>query len=200
MAAHHSGGGASASESPKALLLRGEAVSPEDEKLTALLEMLGVPWRTVPANEIASYGHWEATGNGERPFVLSSASCIATVLDGAGTTSTELPDWMTKAGSVYVYGFGEDRHSERALRFLTGDPCAQVRRVTLQQSLATVTGDFPEMCGPMSGLQFEARTPKTQSVFELCPRGDSFQSVVSFSEGPLLVSMKRGGAHLFLNS
>src|SRR5437879_5554862 len=126
MAAHHSGGGASASESPKALLLRGEAVSPEDKKLTALLEMLGVSCSAIGASEIASYDKWDPTGKGERPFVLSSARCIAELLDGGGTASTELPDWMTKARSVYVYGFDEDKQSERALRFLTADPCAQV--------------------------------------------------------------------------
>jgi len=200
MAAHYLRGNAAASGCPKALLLRGEAVSAEDEKLGTLLDVLGVPWQAVPANEIASLSHWNVPNSGERFCVMSSATCMAALSDLTAKAGSELPDWMIKAESVYVYGFGEDSDSERLVRFLMADPCAKVRCVTAEQSFVSVTGDFPEMCGPMSGIQFQVRTPDKQTLFDLYPRRDSFQSVVSSSEGHLFVATKRGGAELFLNS
>ncbi|MCU1240016.1 MAG: hypothetical protein JWO71_742 [Candidatus Acidoferrum typicum] len=199
MAAHFLRGDASASGCPKALLLRGEAASPEDEKLAALLDVLGVSWEAVRAKDIASRAEWNAPG-GEPFCVMSPASCMAALVGPAANAGGALPDWMAKAESVYVYGFLEDNDSQSLLRFLTGDPCANVRSATAQQSFVSVTGDFPEMCGPMSGIQFQARTQGKQSVFDLCPRTDSFQSILSASDGHLFVAMQREGAQLFLNA
>jgi hypothetical protein len=200
MAAHFLRGNAAASGCPKALLLRGEAVSPEDDKLAALLDVLGVSWQVVRANEIASRSNWDAPGNGQQFCVLTSASCMAALVVPPAKAGSELPDWMTKAESVYVYGFMENSDSQSLLRLLTSDPCAKVSSVTAEQSFVSVTGDFPEMCGPMAGIQFQTRTPGKQSLFELCPRSDSFQSIVNTSEGHLFLAIKRGGAQLFLNS
>jgi hypothetical protein len=196
MAAHYLRGNAAASGCPKALLLRGETVSPEDQKLAALLDVLGVSWQFVRANEIAIRNN----RSGERFCVMSPARCMAALLDLAAKTGSELPDWMTRAESVYVYGFTGNNGSQSLLRFLTRDTCAHVRTVTADQSLVSVTGDFPEMCGPMSGIQFQARIPAHQSVLDFCPPSGSFQSIVSSGEGHLFIALKRGGARLFLNS
>jgi len=198
MAAHFLRGNAAASGCPKALLLRGEAISPEDEKLAALLDVLGVSWQVIRANEIASLSDWN--NNGQRFCVLTSASCMAALLGPAAKASRQLPDWVTEAESVYVYGFLESSDSQSLLRLLTSDPCAKVRSMTAEQSFVSVTGDFPEMCGAMAGIQFQARTPGNQSLFDLCPGSDSFQSIVNSSEGHVFVAIKRGGAQLFLNS
>ena len=199
MATNHLRGEAFAHERPRTLLLRGEAVSPEDEKLARLIGTLGISWRAVTAREVANYDEWH-DAEGERPFVMSSVNAIAATLGEWASGENELPDWMTKAASVYVYGFGGDSQSERVLRFLTADPCARVRKLPAEQSVVTITADFPEMCGPMSGLSFRASIPRRQAVFTLCPRADSFQSVASCTQGPLFVAIKRGGAQLFLNS
>lgn len=196
MAAHYLRGNAAASGCPKALLLRGETVSPEDQKLAALLDVLGVSWQFVRANEIATRNN----RSGERFCVMSPARCMAALLDLAAKTGSELPDWMTKAESVYVYGFTGNSDSQSLLRFLTGDTCAHVRTVTAEQSFVSVTGDFPEMCGPISGIQFQARIPAHQSVFDFCSPSGSFQSIVSSREGHLFIALQRGGADLFLNS
>src|SRR5258708_19819156 len=115
MAAHYLRGNAAASGCPKALLLRGETVSPEDQKLAALLDVLGVSWQFVRANEIATRNN----RSGERFCVMSPARCMAALLDLAAKTGSELPDWMTKAESVYVYGFTGNSDSKSLLPFLT---------------------------------------------------------------------------------
>jgi len=199
MAAHYSRANAAASGCPKALLLRGETVSPEDEKLAALLDVLGVSCQVVHANEIAVCRDWNESGAGERFCIMCPASCMATLL-GPDAKSSELPGWMIKAESIYVYGFVEDSGSQTLLRFLTGDACAKVRRVTAEQSFVSVTGDFPDMCGPMSGVQFRARCSDKQSLFQLCAQSDSFRSIVNTSDGHLFVAIQRGGPQLFLNA
>jgi hypothetical protein len=197
MAARYLRGDAPASGCLKALLLRGEAVSIEDENLGALLDVLGVSWQAVRANEIAS---WNAADNSARFCVLSRASSLAALLGPTARSGSELPDWITKAESVYVYGFTEDSDSESLLRVLTRDPCAKVRSVTAEQSFVSIASDFSEMCGPLSGLRFQARTPDKQTLFDLCPGTDSFQSIASSNEGHLFVAMKRAGAQFFLNA
>src|SRR3977135_354836 len=53
MAADYLGGDAAPSGRPKAWLLCGNAVSPEEQKLGELLTVLGVSWQTVHAGEMA---------------------------------------------------------------------------------------------------------------------------------------------------
>ena len=199
MAAHYLRANAAASECPKALLLRGEAVSPEDEKLAALLDVLGVSYQVVRGNEIGNLAEWNVPDR-ERFCVLSGVSCMAALLSPDAKAGSELPGWMIHAESIYVYGFMEDRESQALLRLLTGDARAEVRRVSAEQSLVSVTGDFPDMCGPMSGIQFQARASHKQSFFQLCPQSDLFQSIVKTSDGDLFVAVQRGGAQLFLNA
>src|SRR3984893_5387220 len=197
MAAHYSGVEAAASGCPKALLLRGEVVLRDDDKLAALLDVLGVPGEAVQAREITSR---RDTNSGERFCVISPASFMTALLADAMNAGGDLPQWMTRAESVYIYGFTEDSESQRLLRFLTGDPCAKVRNAAGQRAFISVTSNFPEMCGPMSGIQFEARIPEKQPVFDLCARGESFQSILGSNQGNLFVAVKGRGARLFLNS
>jgi hypothetical protein len=199
MAAYHVWDDAAASGCSEALLLRGEAVSTEDEKLTELLDCLGVSWQAVSIGEIPNRSDWNAPQSGERFCVMSAASCMAAVLDDA-RASDDLPAWMTKAESVYVYGFGEDGASQRLLRFLTDDPSAKVRSLAAPQAFVSVTDDFPEMCGPMSGIQFQVRTMEKQTVFDLPAQRDSLQSIAGCDKGQLLVAVRCRGAQLFLNS
>lgn len=200
MAAHYLRANAAASGCPKALLLRGQTASPEDEKLAALLDVLGVSWQVVHGNEIAVSRDWNEAGAGERFCIMSPASCMATLLGPDAKSGSELPGWMIKAESVYVYGFREDSDSQALLRLLTGDADGKVRRVTTERSFVTVTSDFPDMCGPMSGIQFQARSSDKQSLFQLCAQSDSFRSILNTSDGHLFVAIRRGGVQLFLNA
>jgi hypothetical protein len=199
MAPHYLKDAAAAGGCPTALLLRGESVLPEDDKLAGLLDVLGVSRQAVSLGEIASED-WNALNGGRRFCVMTSAKSMAALVDHAAPTGAELPGWMTKAESVYVYGFAEDRESERLLQYLTGDPCAKVRSIAAQQALVSVTDDFPEMCGPMAGMQLGVRIFEKQTVFDLPARSDSFQTIASTNHGQLLVAAKCKGAQLFLTS
>src|ERR1700730_6294725 len=169
MAAYHLGDDAAASGCPKALLLRGEAVSPEDEKFGGLLDCLGVSWQAVRASKLADGGERPESARGGRFCVMVSASCLG-ALSSQNAKADDLPSWMTVAESIYVYGFSEEPASQALLRLLTGDLGAKVRSMTVQAAPVSVSRDFPEMCGGMSGMQFEVRIPAKQAVFDLPPR------------------------------
>jgi hypothetical protein len=200
MAAHYLGDDAAASGCPKALLLRGDAFLPEDAKLGELLSVLGVSWQAIHVGEVSKLSERGSTGRAERFCVLASARTVADLIEGAPNPDDALPAWMIKAESVYVYGFKEDTAPQRLLRYLTGDPGAKVRRVRGRQVFVSVTSSLPAICGPMSGLQFDARIPETQPVFDLNMRRESLQSILSSNHGHLFVSIKRQGAQIFLSS
>ena len=120
MAANYLGGDAATSGRPKALLLRGNAVSPEEQKLAELLTVLGVSWQAVHTEEIAGLCAGSSADSAERFCVLTSASSVAPLVEGA-LNGDALPEWMIKVESVYIYGFTAEPASQRLLRFLTGD-------------------------------------------------------------------------------
>ena len=200
MAAHYVGGDAATSGYPKALLLSSDAFLPEDEKLGKLLDVLGVSWQPIPFAEVSRLGDRSSADNAGRFCVLASARAVAKLIEGAPNPEDTLPAWMIKAESVYIYGFSEDPASQRLLRFLTGDPGAKVRHIRGSRASVSVTSSLPAICGPMSGIQFDARVPEKQAVFELSTRGQSLQSILGSNHGHLFVSVKREGAQIFLSS
>jgi len=200
MAAQYSRDDAAASGSPKAMLLRGEGALTENENLARLLDCLGASWVAVSAGELARGSECDALGSEERFCIISTASCLAGFIERAAISGCELPKLLTKAESVYVYGFGEDDRSRRLLRFLTGDVDSNVRSMTAEQTTISVSADFPELCGPMSGLQFQVRTLDKQPVFDLSARSESLQSIVSCDQGQLLAAVNCRGARFFLSS
>jgi len=198
MAAHHAGGGAPASGCPEGLLLRGQTVSPDDKKFAGLLDCLGVCWQAIEPNELVS-GDWKRSSRGRRFCVLTSVRCLAPLL-AQFSNSGALPVWMTEAESIYVYGFREEGESQDLLRFLTGDRNANVRRLGAPRVSVSVSTDFPEICGAMSGLRFPAKVSEGQTTFALNARGGSSQSIVSSNEGELFLSVQSRGARFYLNS
>lgn len=200
MAANYPRDDAPASRRPKAWLLRGEAISEDTAKLSRLLSCVGVDWEMLSIEEAASRSGGNSEERGERFCVMTSAACLAVSLDRRANAGEELPGWLAKAQSVYVYGFGEDTESRELLRLLTGDRRANVRGMTARQAFMSVTEDLPEMCGPMSGMQIRIQVPEKQSVFDLLSRSDAVQSVIGTNEGELLVGARCGATQFFLNA
>ena len=200
MAAHYSRDNAAASGSPKAMLLRGEGALTENENLARLLDCLGVSWQSISARELARGNDCDALHSEERFCIISTARCLAGFIERASDRGGELPKWLTNAESVFVYGFGEDDTSRRLLQFLTGDAGSNVGSMTAEQTTISVSANFPELCGPMSGLQFQVRTLDKQPVFDLRARSESLQSIVSCHQGHLFVAVNCRGARFFLSS
>lgn len=198
MAAHYLGGDAATSGCPKALLLRGDVFSPEDRKLGELLGVLGISWQAMHVGELSRLS--DLGSPAQRFCVLASARAVADLIAGEPNPDDALPAWMIQAESVYIYGFTEDPASQRLMRYLTGDPDAKVRQVRARQLFVSVSSGLPAICGPMSGLQFDARAPEKQTVFDLSVRRESLQSILNSNHGQLFISVKRQGAQIFLSA
>jgi hypothetical protein len=113
MAAYHLGDYAAASGCPKALLLCGEAVSPEDERLARLIDCLRVPWQPMRGSELGPSGDWEESTRGGRFCVMTSASSLGPIL--ARTARADLPSWMRdqREGSQHDCGASADIRERR---------------------------------------------------------------------------------------
>ena len=184
---------------PKAFLLRGKSVSQEDDKLARLLDVLGLAWQAISIDALGEHpGDNELIRCEERVCVLGAATVVADLLDGIAHASEGLPSWMTKAESIYVYGF-LDNASQTLLRTITDDPNAKVRNFYAERTCVSISADDPEVCGPMSSLQFCVTSPGTQSAFDFSSRIPSFHSLVSSDQGAIFVDFHFRGAHFFLN-
>ena len=176
---------------PLALLMRGERETSEDRNLSRLLDFFGIRWKAVAASDARPE-------QSEAPYaVLGSVELVAALLRPRPDETEEVPDWIGKAASVYLYGFACDDPSLRLLRLLTGNPQARIAPVEPGESTMTVTGGFPEMCGPMSGLQVPAILRPPLSV---CHPGPSSRIIIHSDQGEFFFEVIRSGVPFFLNT
>src|SRR5882762_2301503 len=115
MAAHYLGGDAATAGRPKALLLRGDAVLAEEQKLANLLTVLGISWQAVHIGEIADLCAKGSAESTERVCVMTSAGPRAPVLGGALTADDAPRGGMKKGEPVYVYGFAGEPAPQQLL-------------------------------------------------------------------------------------
>src|SRR4030095_2180746 len=110
-----------------------------------------------------------------------------------------LPAWITDADSVYLYGFQDTEEHKALLRFLTGDPEANLGRLKAQHDAMFITADFPEMCGPMSGMQVPAQVSEDGVVFDIAP-GDTVRSIIAANEALAFLEVTCKGARFYLSA
>jgi hypothetical protein len=177
-----------------ALLLRGEQTTVEDQNLARLLDFFGISWKAVTARD-------ESLEDVQGKYVVvSSADCMADAIRDAQSLGERLPAWVLKASTIYIYGFQDGDRSTKLLRFLTGDPEANVTPIHTQETTVTITADAPEMCGPMSGLRVPITLRSTGCVCEIGPVGEGFQSVVRANEGEVFFAVTCAGVRFYLNT
>jgi len=185
------GPGVLSSQLPKALLLCGKKSSPDDPNLTKILDFFGIPWVALGVGEITTA--WPSSGNKGHFCILSSASCLAEAIGSQAV----LPAWITDADSVYLYGFRNTREHTALLRFLTGDPQANLRGLNTYRSVMSIAADVPEMCGPMSGMQVPAEISANGVLFEVTPR-DTVRSIITANDAQAFLEVRCRGARFYL--
>jgi hypothetical protein len=171
------------------VLLGGPQMTPEDGRLTQLLDFFEVSYLPVTFSEV------KLDGREGRYAVVSSAVRLSEAIQDTAV----LPPWLASASSVYVYGFQEGDLSTKLLRMLTGDPQAEVTPVQKGETKMTVTRDFPEMCGPMSGMQVPATLHEPVFVCD-SRRRETFQSIIRTDQGELFFGVRYGGVRFYLNT
>ena len=184
--------------SPIALLLRGAAASPDDQRLAEMLDFFGIPWAVLTTRQ-AKDGDVASLIAGHKRFsILTSAEALAEALQQG--SARNLPQWMTAGGSVFVHGFRPSDPCRNLLRSITADPQADIRNLDTQPIGASVSADFPEMCGPMSGLQIQLQAGGAHSALTINPAAGEFQGIITAAEGQLFSKLTCCGVPLFLDA
>jgi hypothetical protein len=180
-----------------ALLLCKQDPSAEDRKLTRVLDFLGITWKAVTLYEIADDSPADVATS--EFCVLAAAPCLAEAIPSIEDASGALPRWMMEASSVYVYGFQDTDACRRLLRLLTRDAQGDVRKVHTTPACMSITRDFPEMCGPMSGLRVPVDL-EGDLVFDVAPLGEEFQSIITANDSEVFFGVRCRGVQFYLNA
>jgi hypothetical protein len=194
------GRGMVAPPSSSALLVCDEMLSSNDRNIAALLDFFGIPWRPVSTGELIGERASAERDHTSGFCILSSAQCMATVLQGVAGSDAALPAWISNASSVYIYGFQDTTICRTLLRFLTSAEDGEIRKPVAQEASLCVTRDFPAMCGPMSGICASVSVTEKDFYFDFQQEGEGSQSIITANYGELFVSVKRSGVRFFLNS
>ena len=179
-----------------ALLLRGDAQSPNDRNLSEILDSFEIPWTTLTITEANGDNVAALTAGHPQFSILTSAPCLAEVLQRSKTEA--LPTWLAAAASIYVYGFEATDPCQVLLRQITGDPEAAVRGSNPGPMSVSITDAFPEMCGPMSGLRIQLERGAADAA--LVVRNSQLQSIIGAPDGHLLAAFTHSGARFFADS
>ncbi|WP_342710787.1 hypothetical protein AAFG13_00410 [Bradyrhizobium sp. B124] len=178
-----------------ALLLRGSAPSTNDRNLTEILDLFEIPWTALTVDEARGDNIAALTAGHQKFSVLTSAACLGEVLQCNKTEA--LPTWLAAANSVFVYGFQAADPCRSLLRQIAGDPEAEIRASGQCPTTVSVTDSFPEMCGPMSGLQIQLERGADTA---LVVRNSNLQSIVGVREGHLFAEFTYSGVRFFADS
>lgn len=178
-----------------ALLLRGNPPSTNDRNLTEILDLFEIPWTALTVDEVRGDNLAALTAGHQQFSVLTSAACLGEVLPCNKTEA--LPTWLAAATSVFVYGFQVTDPCKSLLRQITGDPEAEIRGSGQCPTTVSVTDSFPEMCGPMSGLQIQLERGADTT---LVVRNSNLRSIVEAREGHLFAEFTYSGVRFFADS
>src|SRR5260370_18895331 len=184
--------------SPVALLLRGDPPSPDDHRLAEILDFFGIPWAALTLSEATGGGVASLIAGHSGFSILTSAPCLAEALRRCNTKM--LPGWLTAASSVFVHGFQATDVCRNLLQDNTRDPEANIRSLDGQPLTVSIADDFPEMCGPMSGLHLQLERGAADSVLTIRPAAGEFQSIVAAPEGHLFLRIAHAGVPFFVDA
>ena len=183
-----------------AILLCEEKLSTREQNLAALLDFFGIPWKPLRPDEIARESAGAARDSFQKFCILSSAPRMAAALESSVSPEANLPSWISNASSAYVYGFQRTPVCRKLLQFLTNTADGDIRKPAASEALLTVTGDFPEMCGPMSGLQVSSKLSEDDLCFDVRLQAGEHRSIISADRSEIMLSVKRGGGCFFLDA
>jgi hypothetical protein len=179
-------------------LLRGGGASADDERLVTILDFFGIPWVALTSVQAADGDVSSVVAGLCRFCILTCASTLAQILPSGDPTM--LPEWMSGAAAIYVYGFQSTDICRHLLHITTADPEADIHSLGVQSMLASISSDFPEICGPMSGLQVPLQPGAAHSAFTVNSASQEPKSIIAVPEGHLFARTTVGKVPLFLDA
>jgi hypothetical protein len=184
----------------KALVLSEKELSASDRNVTQLLDFFGIPWETATIDQLGSGEIHPEDGDEDQCCLVSSAPVLAEAFNSLADSSDAVPWFVKKAGSAYVYGFQETASCMTLLKLLANDANAELRGLSVSPTLMSVTGDLPELCGPMSGLRVPIVPAGGDQAFSVQAENRALQSIISASDGVAFARVAWRGTHFYLNA
>ncbi|WGR70590.1 MULTISPECIES: hypothetical protein [unclassified Bradyrhizobium] len=180
-----------------ALLLRSDTPSPDDCNLAEILDFFGIPWTALTVSEANEANIASLTASHPQYSILTSAPYLAEALQPC--KAGMFPAWLVAAASVFVYGFRAADPCRALLRKITGDPEADIRGIDAWPITVSVTGAFPDMCGPMSAQRIQLEPGAADAALVIRHRGE-LQSIVVAPEGHLFAGFSYSGVRFFADA
>jgi hypothetical protein len=183
----------------KALLLCNGDLSANDRSVGELLDFFGVPWEIVRISQNADRSLFEGL-DCDQYRLLGSAPAMAEAFQSLSESRGSCRELREKVTSVYIYGFQPTDACNRLLNLLTGDTKAIIRRLDSTRTVISVTSEFPETCGPMSGLRVSVMPTEADQVFDLHGAGETFHRIISTDDGEVFAKVTYEGRPFYLSA
>ena len=172
----------------RAVLLSGTIPSSDEQNIATLLDFFAVPWIKISPAEM-DIGSKLFTGVNQTNFsILASANRLVEHLTINQDFDDHLLRCIRQASSVYVYGFQETSACNSLLQRLSGDSTAKIRRLGTSQTVIAVTSTLPELCGPLSGMNFAVKTNENDLAFDVAA-GDNRQKVIAGNDAEIFIKV-----------
>ena len=183
---------------PMALLIRSDSYSLDDRRIEDMLDFFGIPWTALTTSEVKQDGVARLIASCSKFSILVSAKSLAKIL--LSDRDRTLANLLTSASSVFVYGFQLTDVCRNLLRELTGDMEADVLNLGEQPTSVSIADDFPEMCGPLSGLEMQLEPGAADSMLTIQRTVGEFQSLASAPEGHLFARLVHAKVNYYLDA
>ena len=184
--------------SPIALLFRGDGYSSEDRRIEDMLDFFGIPWTALTIGEAQQDSIAKLIASNSRFSILVSAQSLAESL--LSDRDRILASLLTSAASVFIYGFQTTDACRNLLREITGDTEADIQSQGARQTIVSIADNFPEMCGPMSGLEIQLESGAADSVLTIRRTVSEFQSLVRAPKGDLFARFAHAGVRYYVDA
>jgi hypothetical protein len=183
-----------------AVVLCGQELSTSEKNLFLLLEFFGINSLRVSPGE-SNLAETVARNVGEAEYcLLSTSACFAVAMQGFRAQPEGEHPILASARSVFICDFRDNPESERILRFLTDSPTALIRRGNAARQSVSVSRDWPEFCGPMSGLEVSGVRVGGEPVFEIPQTSPQHQRLIAAGQADVFLKTLISGSPVFVAS
>jgi hypothetical protein len=180
-----------------AVVLCSEQPSVEDKNLLELLKFFGINFLKVSSGE-ADLAQAIAVSVGAAEYCLiGSAGSFAKAMERlSGATDAKI-QLFSRASSCFIFDFQVSPECEQVLHFLTNASGAQIRRGASGNSLVSISKDWVEFCGPMSGLEVSSVRNETGLSFLVPGTGRERRTLITVEREDVFFETFAGGRSVF---
>jgi hypothetical protein len=178
--------------SKQAIVLSRQSPSEREFRLCRILEFFGVPYETHCLSDLGKTGT-EFSSKLEPYAILGPVDAFDEILK-AGEDGARL---VGSAGAVYVYSTEDRSFCEKALESLLEFPISYREKPYDESVLLTVTSDFPDLTGPMTGVELSTSPGQPDFAFLPAGEGSKFISLITAGRMPVFSVSRIGSTPIF---